>query len=113
VNGTPILLRNSGENAGRSVSVSLIGTRSNRNAIGAKMTARAGGRTVTADVTGGGSYLSHSDRRIHIGLGEATRIDTLDVTWPSGTHERFGPIEAGSFVTIKEGSGTVSQVRTR
>jgi enediyne biosynthesis protein E4 len=113
VNGAPILLRNNGENAGHSVSLSLIGTSSNRNAIGAKVTARVSGRTVTAEVTGGGSYLSHSDRRVHIGLADAPRIETLEVTWPSGIHERIGPLEAGFFVTIKEGSGAVSQVRSR
>ena len=113
INHAPLLLRNNGENAGRWVNVSLIGTTSNRNAIGARLTARAGGRTITADVTGGGSYLSHSDRRIHLGLGNATRIDSLEVTWPGGTRERHGPLEAGSFITIKQGSGAMPEVRSR
>ena len=113
INGAPLLLRNNGENVGGWVNVSLIGMTSNRNAIGARLTARAGGRTITADVTGGGSYLSHSDRRIHIGLGNATRIDSLEVTWPGGTRERLGPLKAGSFNTIKQGSGAVSRVGSR
>jgi len=113
VNGAPRLLRNNGENAGHWLTVSLLGTTSNRDAIGARLTARAGERTITEEVSSGGSYLSHNDRRIHIGVGEATRIDTLEVSWPSGTKERLGPLEVDSFITIKEGSGAVSRVRSR
>ena len=113
VNGLPILLRNNGEGVGHWVTVSLIGTASNRDAIGARVTARAGQRTITGEVGSGGSYLSHNDRRIHIGVGEATRIDALEVSWPNGTKERLGPIDVDSFITIKEGSGAVSRGRSR
>ena len=113
VNGVPILLRNNGERAGHWVTVSLLGTASNRDAIGARVTVRAGQRTITSEVGSGGSYLSHSDPRIHIGIGDATRIDTLEVAWPSGTKERLGPIDADAFITIKEGSGAVSRGRSR
>ena len=113
VNGVPILLRNNGEHAGHWVTVSLLGTTSNRDAVGARLMARMGQRTITEEVSGGGSYLSHSDRRIHLGLGDATRIDTLEVVWPGGSRERVGPIEADSFVAIREGSGAVSRVRGR
>ena len=112
VNGVPILLRNNGENAGHWVTVSLLGTASNRNAIGARVTARAGELTITHEVSSGGSYLSHNDRRVHLGIGDAARIDMLEVVWPSGTKERFGPIEADSFVSIREGSGAVSRTRS-
>jgi enediyne biosynthesis protein E4 len=113
VNGPPILLRNNGESAGHWVTVSLQGTTSNRDAIGARLTVRAGLRTITEEVGGGGSYLSQSDRRIHIGVGEATRIDTLEVAWPSGTKDRVGPLDVDAFITIKEGSGAVSGGRSR
>jgi enediyne biosynthesis protein E4 len=113
VNGVPILLRNNGESVGHWITVSLLGTASNRDAIGARVTVRAGQRTITEAVGSGGSYLSHSDRRIHIGVGETPRIDTLEVTWPSGTKERLGPIDVDSFITIKEGSGVVSRDRSR
>jgi enediyne biosynthesis protein E4 len=113
VNGPPILLQNRGGNRGHWLSVKLTGTRSNRDAIGARVTVRAGGRSLMEEVRSGGSYLSQSDLRLHFGLGEQTRVETVDVTWPSGRKERVGPIDADVFVTIREGSGVISKARPR
>jgi hypothetical protein len=113
VNGPPILLQNRGGNRGHWLSVKLTGTRSNRDAIGARVTVRTGGRSLMEEVRSGGSYLSQSDLRLHFGLGQQTRVETVDVSWPSGRKERVGPIDADVFVTIREGSGVVSKARSR
>jgi hypothetical protein len=113
VNGPPILLQNRGGNRGHWLSVKLIGTKSNRDAIGARATVRVGGRSLMEEVRGGGSYLSQSDLRLHFGLGQHTRVDTVDLSWPSGRKERVGPLDADMFVTIREGSGVVSKARPR
>jgi hypothetical protein len=109
INGPPLLLQNRGGDAGHWLTVALVGTRSNRDAIGARVTARVGARTLVEEVRSGGSYLSESDRRVHFGLGSATGVDSLDILWPSGAKEHAGPIDANRFVTIKEGSGIVSE----
>jgi hypothetical protein len=56
-------------------------------------------------VRSGGSYASHSDLRVHVGLGQAARADAVEVAWPGGRRERFGPFDADRFVTLEEGSG--------
>ena len=64
--------------------VRLRGRAPNRDAIGARLTARVGPVTLVRTVDGGGSYLSASDPRVHFGLGDASRVDRLEVRWPSG-----------------------------
>jgi hypothetical protein len=113
INGPPLLLQNRGGNSGHWLTATLVGTRSNRDAIGARVTARVGGRTIVEEVRSGGSYLSESDRRVHFGLGSDARVDSIEIVWPSGAKERVGPIDADKFVTIKEGSGIVSEKAAR
>src|SRR6185503_19380915 len=105
VNGPPLLLQNRGGDTAHWLSVRLVGTRSNRDAIGARVTIQLHGRSSMAEVHGGGSYLSQSDLRVHFGLGQQSRVEAVDVAWPSGRRERVGPLEADASVTIKEGSG--------
>jgi len=113
VNAVPVLLHNQGEHAGHWLAISLIGTRSNRDAIGARITVTAAGRSIVEEIRTGGSYLSQSELRAHVGLGQATRADRVDIAWPSGVKEHLGPIEADRFVTIKEGAGIVSTKKGR
>jgi hypothetical protein len=79
---------------------------SNRDAIGARVALKVGGRTVVRHVKGGGSYLSSGDRRLLIGLGEAERVDEVEVRWPNAaaTVQRFGPLEAGKSYKLVEGA---------
>jgi hypothetical protein len=68
------------------IRLSLVGRRSNRSAIGTLVEVHAGGRVIRRQVKGGGSYLSANDPRVLVGLGDATAIDRVDITWPSGSH---------------------------
>jgi hypothetical protein len=81
-------------------------TTQGRDALGARLIVTAGGRTWRRDVRSGYSYLAANDPRVHVGLGAATAIDTVDVTWPGGAVERFGPFGVDAVVTIRQGSGT-------
>ena len=83
----------------------LVGTQSNRNAIGARVTLRAGTLVQVNEVRGGGSYLSQNDLRVHFGLGTLTRIDRIDVRWPNGREESWRDQQPDHLVTLTEGSG--------
>jgi enediyne biosynthesis protein E4 len=107
LDGSPMLLKNIGV-AGRNwVSFELAGTKSNRLAIGARLTLKAGGMTQTAEIHSGGSYLSQNDLRVHFGLGKATKIDSLVVHWPSGHVDTMTNLAADKFYSVLEGSGIV------
>lgn len=110
LDGPPTLLRNDGgAQAGNWVSLKLVGTKSNRNAVGARVMLKAGGLTQVDEVRSGDSYLSHSDWRLHFGLGKATAVDEVTVQWPSGATERFTKLPARRTVTITEGKGITSK----
>ena len=83
----------------------LVGTRSNRSAIGARVRIVVGDSTLVREVTGGGSYYSQNDLRVHAGLGDAARIDRVEVRWPNGHDEVFGDIPIRRIVTLVEGKG--------
>src|SRR5437764_268464 len=82
------------------------GTKSNRDGIGAKITVRAGVRTLVDEVRSGSSYISNNDMRVHFGLGSASKIDSVQIRWPSGLVERFENLAVDAIHTLKEGSGT-------
>ncbi|MBN1421097.1 MAG: CRTAC1 family protein, partial [Planctomycetes bacterium] len=103
-----ILYRNDGGNRNHWIRLRLEGDPargSNRDAIGASIIVRAGGRAQLRQVIAGGSYMSASDLRIHVGLGSATAADAIEVRWPGGGRERFGPLAAGQEHAIREGAG--------
>jgi len=83
----------------------LVGTRSNRAAIGARVTVHTAGITQFSEVRGGGSYLSQNDLRLHFGLGSASTIDAVRVRWPNGAIEEFKNLAADKIYTIVEGQG--------
>jgi enediyne biosynthesis protein E4 len=105
--GKPMLIRNRGLPGRHWVSFELAGQRSNRMAIGARLKLVAGGMTQTEEIRSGGSYLSQSDTRVHFGLGTATKIDSLEIRWPSGRVETLKSLSADRFYSILEGQGIV------
>jgi enediyne biosynthesis protein E4 len=105
-NEPPSLLRNDLSGDNHWVKVKLLGVQSNRSAIGARVTARYGGRVQAQEVVGQSSYLSVSDRRLHFGLGSAETAD-LEIRWPNGNTEVIKGVSADHLVTIREGAGVV------
>jgi len=103
---------NQSEKAGHYVQIALEGTRSNRDAIGAQVWVYAGGQTHIRELEGGGgSYCSKSSNVLHLGLGEADRIDSLLIRWPSGQVDRYEEIEVDSKHTFVE-RGAVTGIPT-
>jgi hypothetical protein len=109
-NEPPSLLRNDVSGSGHWLKVKLIGVKSNRSAIGARVTARYGGKTQAQEVLAQAHYLSVSDRRLHYGLGNATTAD-LEIRWPNGGTETLRNVAADRLVTIREGSGVIKSER--
>jgi hypothetical protein len=107
IDGSPMLLRNHGVAGRHWVSFELAGSKSNRLALNARIKIVAAGMTQTDEVHSGGSYLSQNDLRIHFGLGAATKIDSVEIHWPSGAVEHLGSLEADRFYSVLEGKGIV------
>jgi hypothetical protein len=85
------------------ISLKLIGTKSNRDAVGAKIFITTENSSQTDQVMGGGSYLSANDLRVHFGLGASETVKSLKIRWPSGTEDVLRDVKANQFVTIREG----------
>ena len=106
MNEPPSLLRNDVTGGGHWLKVKLVGVKSNRSAIGARVIATYGGRKQVQAVTAQSSYLSVNDLRLHFGLGASQSAD-LDIWWPNGTRESVRALPADRLVTIREGEGAV------
>ena len=105
MNAHPSLLVNQVHNGNNWVELKTVGTRSNRDGIGARITLKVCKRTLLDEVRSGSSYDSNSDMRVHFGLGGATKIDDVQVRWPSGLVERFPNLAVDAIHTLREGSG--------
>jgi hypothetical protein len=105
MNAPPMLLVNDIRNGNHWIAFRTVGNKSNRGGIGAKITVKTGARTVVDEVRSGSSYISNSDMRVHFGLGSATKIEWVQVRWPSGLVERFENMPVDTIHTLKEGSG--------
>ena len=103
------LLRNLDDNGNHWISFSTIGTRSNRDGIGARLEIEAGGVRQTASVRSGSSYLSASDRRVYFGLGKASKVDELTILWPSGARETLKSLASDTFYTLTENKGVTAK----
>jgi hypothetical protein len=105
----PLLLRNNGGNRNNWIGLQLIATKSNPAAIGATITWQAGALRRTRLKTGGGSYLSSHDPREILGVGSATKIDFVEIRWPSGKVDKLTNLPLNSYVKVVEGSGLVKK----
>jgi hypothetical protein len=106
MNAPPSLLVNQVRTSNHWVALRMIGTKSNRDAIGARIRVKAGSRTLIDEVRSGSSFDSNNDMRVHFGLGAASKIDWVEVRWPTGIVEKFDGVEADGIRTIKEGTGS-------
>jgi hypothetical protein len=105
-NGQPAqLLRNDGGNRNNWISVRLIGTKSNRDGVGAIVTVTAGDLKSVAERKAGYSYQAAHDPRLHFGLGRRERVDSIEVRWPGGAVDRIPNVAANQSVAVKEGFG--------
>jgi hypothetical protein len=104
----PSLLVNAAHYKNHWVAFKAEGTRSNRDGIGAKISVKAGGRTLVDEVRSGSSYISQNDLRVHFGLGVTSKIDRVTVRWPSGLVESFDNFTVDAIHVLKEGSGVAS-----
>ena len=108
IDSTPTLLRNVVKNGNHWLTLKLIGgPKSPRDAIGAKVFVTAGGFRQRADVSSGGSYGSSSDPRLHFGLGAATKIEKIEILWPSGAKQELSVPGLDRIFTVVEGKGIV------
>ena len=107
-NEPPSLLRNDVSGGYHWLKVKLVGTKSNRSAIGATVVASYGGKRQAQAVMAQSSYLSVHDRRLHFGLGAAAAAD-LEIRWPNGAREAIPQVAAGQLVTVQEGAGVVKR----
>jgi enediyne biosynthesis protein E4 len=103
-----LFYRNATSDAGHWVELKLVGTRSNRDAIGARVTLKAGSRTLIREVDGGNGYAGQSTQRVHFGLGASTTIASIQVRWPSGTVQTINaPID--KITTVQESAASGSR----
>jgi hypothetical protein len=111
VNDFPQLIRCDSHTGNNWIKVRTIGTKSNRSGIGARIkcvTAVAGEskpHEQIEEVRSGGGYFSQSDLRVHFGLGRATKVDLLEIRWPSGQVDTLKDIQPNQLIFVKEGSG--------
>jgi hypothetical protein len=107
VHAEPDLFRLDSPRDAHWLTLKLVGTRSNRSAIGARVRLVSPGGVQLQEVRGGGSYYSQNDLRVHFGLGRSASIERLEIRWPSGLEERFVDVGIDRIVIVKEGTGVV------
>ena len=105
----PQLLRNDGGNANHWLEILLIGTRSNRDGVGARVRVSAGDLVCLEQRKGGMSYQSAQDPRLHFGLGKYSLVDAVEILWPSGAVTKLAKIQADRIIAIEEGKGLVER----
>jgi len=113
VGQTADLLRNDGGNNNNSLSIRTVGSKSNRDGIGARLKLTIGGKVLLQEVRAGSSYLSQSDLRVHFGMGKAPRAERLEIRWPSGAVEVLQNLEANQILTVTEGRGITNRTPMR
>jgi hypothetical protein len=109
LDGAPSLLRNDGGSENNSVLIKAVGARSNRSGIGARVKVVSGDLSQIDEVRSGASYISHNDLRLHFGLERRTKIDLIEVRWPSGVIDKIEGVGVNKILFIKEGKGVVEQ----
>jgi hypothetical protein len=109
LDGPPQVLRNDGGNINNAIVMKLVGVRSNRDGLGARVKIVSGELVQIDEVHSGASYLSQSDLRLHFGLEKRTRVDLIEVHWPSGVVDKITDARVNKILTLKEGQGLVEQ----
>jgi enediyne biosynthesis protein E4 len=107
--GAGQLLRNDGGNVNNAVLIKAVGVKSNRSGVGAMVKVVAGDLTQKDEVRSGDSYISQSDLRLHFGLEKRTKIDLIEIRWPSGAIDKVRDVNVNKILTIKEGQGLIEQ----
>jgi hypothetical protein len=95
------------------IGIRTVGTKSNRDGIGARITVKAGGRVFVDEVRSGSSYISNNDMRVHFGLGGVGKVDWVEVRWPSGLVERFAGLGVDGIRMVKEEAGEAASEEKR
>jgi hypothetical protein len=113
IDGSPMILHNDSANAAHWITLQLIGTRSNRLALGAKVRVVTGSLSQIDEVRSGGSYLSQNDLRLHFGLGSTGKVDDVEIRWPSGVTQTLHNLSADHFYIVREGEGIVTADKLR
>ncbi|HET7348904.1 MAG TPA: CRTAC1 family protein [Acidobacteriaceae bacterium] len=114
MDGVPVLLKNVNADHHHWVEMKLVGgPKSPRDAVGATVYVTAGGIRERDDVLSGGSYLSSNDPRVHFGLGDAAKIDAVEIHWPDGVVEKIEPPAVDGIYTVKEGAGRVEALAAK
>jgi hypothetical protein len=106
LNEPPSLLRNDLRSENHWLKVKLIGTKSNRSAIGSRVIVKRGEVVQTQELQSQSSFMSANDPRLHFGLGAATKVE-LSIRWPTGEWQALANVTANQLVTVKEGIGMV------
>jgi hypothetical protein len=113
MNATPSLLANQVKNSNHWIAIRTVGSKSNRDGIGARIRVKTASRILVDEVRSGSSYISNNDMRVHFGLGNSDKIDWLEVRWPSGLTERFANPGVDQIQTIKEGTGVAPEAESK
>jgi hypothetical protein len=111
--GAAELLRNDGGERGRSLSLTLVGTASNRDGLGARLSGSLEGLPFVEELRSGSSYLSQNELRLHVGLKDSERVEGFTLRWPSGRTEALPPLDSGRVYVVKEGVGIISSLTDR
>ena len=106
VHAEPDLFRLDVQPGAHWITLKLVGTRSNRSAIGARVRLFSSDGVQLQEVRGGGSYFSQNDLRVHFGLGRSAVMDRIEIRWPNGLEEQWKSLEVDRIVTLTEGTGT-------
>jgi hypothetical protein len=102
LNEPPVLLRNMMGAGNHWIALNLVGARSNRDAIGARVTVQSGGVTQVNRVTSSTGYACSSELAVHFGLGRSTRADSIEIEWPSGLRQTLADVSADTYLTVRE-----------
>jgi hypothetical protein len=113
LDAAPTLVENISGSSHHWVTIHAVGTRSNRDGIGARLKLTAGDLVQYGSVRSGESYLSGNDPRIHFGLGQKNKIDELEIRWPSGPVERLRSVPIDRILTVEEGRGITRALAPR
>jgi hypothetical protein len=105
----PQLLRNDGGNANHWLEILLIGTKSNRDGVGARVKVTAGDLILYDQRKGGMSYQSAQDPRLHFGLSQRSSVDSIEIVWSSGSVTKLANVKADQIIAVKEGAGIVER----